>query len=132
MKMLTIKNAVKLVAGIISACAISSQAFAADIALTGSYGNYLQPGCGWVFGSSNNYGPTSGVPVGATTNGVNVTIHYLNCSGATGPQAVKVVVTNYTYTVPYWDSRIQTGQTCSINSGQATAVGTCDSYRVYN
>ncbi len=132
MKMLTIKRVLKFATGVIAAAAFSSPAFAGDIALAGSYGSYMQPGCGWVFGSSNNYGPTSGVPVGATTNGVNVTTHYLNCSGATGPQAVKVVVTYYTYTVPYWDSRIQTGQTCSINSAQATAVGDCDSYRVYN
>jgi hypothetical protein len=131
MKVLTIKNLLKLAASVVAATVFSAQAFAGDIALTGTYGNYMQPGCGWVFGSSNNYGPNN-VPSGATTNGVNVTTHYLNCAGATGPQAVKVVVTHYTFTVPYWDSRIQTGQTCSINSAQATAVGNCDSYRVYN
>lgn len=130
MKVLTIKNVLKLTAGLVAASAFTSQAFAEDIALAGSYGNYMKPGCGWVLGSSNNYGPNN-VPNGATTNGVTVDIYYLNCSGSSGPQAVRAVQTNYTYTVPYWQYRTQTSQTCSISSAQATAVGTCASYRVY-
>jgi hypothetical protein len=130
MKMLTTKNIVKLTAGIISLVAFSSHAMAEDIALAGSYGSYMKPGCGWVLGSSNNYGPNN-VPNGATTNGVTVDIYYLNCSGSSGPQAVKVVQTNYTYTVPYWQYRTQTSQSCSLSSAQATAEGNCTSHRVY-
>lgn len=130
MNMLTIKNAFKLAAGVVSALTFSSQALAVDIELTGSYGNYLQAGCGWSLTSSNNYGPNN-VPSGATTNAVTVDVYYLNCSGSSGPQAVKVIETRYTYTVPYWSSRIQTGQSCSLSAAQASVVGTCESHRVY-
>lgn len=131
MKMLKSKNVLKLSMSVIFASAFACQAFAGDIALTGSYGNYLQPGCGWVVGSSNSYGPTN-VPSGSTTNFVTVDTTYLICGTNTAPQAVKAVVTNYEYTVPNFNTKRQTGQTCSINPAQASAVGTCASYRVYN
>jgi hypothetical protein len=132
MKVQTIKNMFKFAIGAGFATAVASQAYAGDIALAGSYGTYMQPGCGWVFASSNNYGPTSGVPIGATTNGVNVTIHYLTCSGNPAPQAVKVVATNFTFVYPNWDIRYQTSQTCNISAGVASVTGTCESHRVYN
>lgn len=132
MKVQATKNILKFSLATLFATAFASQAHAGDIALAGSYGNYMQPGCGWVFASSNNYGPTSGVPIGATTNGVNVTIHYLICSGNSAPQAVKVVATNFTFVYPDWNVRYQTSQTCSINAGVASVVGTCQSHRVYN
>jgi hypothetical protein len=132
MKMLKIKNVLKLSAGVLFASAFACQAYAGDIALAGTYGNYLQAGCSWTLASSNNYGPTQGVPNGATTNGVQVDIHYLLCGGNTAPQAVKVVQTNYTFIYPNPKNRTQTSQSCGINSAQATAVGNCTNHRVYN
>ncbi len=132
MRTLKIKNVLKYSVGAVLASAFACQAFAADIELTGTYGNYLQAGCGWTLSSSNNYGPTSGVPYGATTNGTQVDVHYLLCSGSSGPQAVKVVQTNYVFIYPNHNNRIQSTQSCSISSGQANAVGTCPSHRVYN
>lgn len=132
MKMLTIKNVLQLAAGVISAFALSSQAFAGDIALSGTYGNYMQSDCNWSFASSNTYGPTSGVPNGATTNGVQVTIHYLLCSGNPAPQAVKTEVVNFTFTVPYWNIRNETSRSCNISAAQASAVGNCVDHRIYN
>ncbi|MEN0037425.1 MAG: hypothetical protein AAGC78_10160 [Cellvibrio sp.] len=131
MKMLTIKNVVKLATGVISALVFSAQAFAGDIALSGSYGNYMQSDCAWNLSSSNTYGPNN-VPSGATTNGVQVTIHYLMCAGNPAPQAVKTEVVNFTFTVPYWNIRTETSRSCSLSSAQATAVGNCVDHRVYN
>lgn len=133
MKMLTIKNVLKLFAGVVCASAFSCQAFAGDIELTGTYGSYLQAGCSWSLASSNNYGPTQGVPNGATTNGVQVDISYLLCGGNSAPLAVKYVQTSYVFIYPNPNNRTQiTGQSCGISPGQASVVGSCASHRVYN
>lgn len=126
-----IKNVLKVSAGILCASVFASQAFAEDIALAGSYGNYMKAGCGWSLNSSNYYGPTSGVPNGATTNGVKVDLYYLLCSGNGAPQAVKVIQSNITYVYPNIAGGWVTSQSCSMNSGQATAQGDCVNYRVY-
>lgn len=132
MKMFTVKNVLKLTTGVIAACVLSSQAFAADIALKGTYGNYLQPGCSWNFTSSNTYGPTSGVPNGARTNGVQVTIHQLLCNGNPAPQVVKVDVVHFTFTMPYWNIRSETSRTCHLSAAQALFEGDCVNHRIYN
>lgn len=130
MKML-MKNVLKFSAGILCASVLASQAFAEDIALAGSYGNYLKAGCGWSLSSSNYYGPTSGVPYGATTNGVKVDIYYLQCSGNSAPQAVKVNQSNITFIYPNIYGGWVTSQSCSMNPGQASVQGDCTNYRVY-
>jgi hypothetical protein len=131
MKMLTIKNMLKLSLVAVFTTAFASQVFAEDIELTGTYGNYLKAGCSWSLASSNNYGPPS-VPSGATTNGVQVDISYLLCDGNSAPKAVKVVQINYTYVSPNPTNRTVTSQSCGINQGVASVVGTCASHRVYH
>lgn len=131
MKMLKIINVLKFSLLAVSMTALTSQAFAEDIELTGTYGNYLKPGCSWFLASSNNYGP-SFVPPGATANGVQVDVNYLVCNGNSAPNAVKVIQTNYTYVSPNSNNRTITSQSCTFSKGVAQVSGDCLNHRVYN
>lgn len=123
------KLVLKICAALLCSSALVSQAFAEDLASTGSYGNYLKQGCFWAsLGKSYQPMSSTGQQVGTVIIDPLGLICPPNSSGTgAGLQAQKVYVTvdyNPGYGMDYTQCHFSP-------QGTATAVGTgCDNYKV--